>query len=48
MRRGAVYDWLRVRLGYSYHTAEIKTIEEARKVYSLVKELRHEIKLTAQ
>lgn len=33
MKRGALYAELSQRLGYKYHTAEIKTIDEARRVY---------------
>lgn len=39
MPRGKVYGIISEKLGYSYHTAEIKTVEEARKVYAIVKEL---------
>jgi hypothetical protein len=35
--RGRVYGTLSKRLGYSYHTGEIKTIEEARRIYQEVK-----------
>lgn len=31
------------RIGWSYHTAELKTIEEARRVYCIVKELAGEL-----
>lgn len=33
MKRGILYGKLSEALGYEYHTAEIKTIEEARRVY---------------
>lgn len=33
MSRRAVYSALSVRLGYEYHTAEIRTVDEARRVY---------------
>jgi hypothetical protein len=40
MPRGKVYAKLAEQLGLAeYHTAEIKTVEEARKVYAIVKEL---------
>ena len=34
--RGWIYRWLSSQLGYQYHTAEIKSIKEARKIYALV------------
>lgn len=36
MPRGKLYAELNKKLGYIYHTAEIKTIEEARKVYKVI------------
>lgn len=36
--RGIIYNELSKRLGYDYHTAQIKTIEEARNVYRLLKD----------
>ncbi|MES0444944.1 MAG: zinc-finger-containing protein [Desulfobacterales bacterium] len=39
MKRGAIYAELKQVLGYEYHTAEIRTIEEARKVYVVVTKL---------
>lgn len=39
MKRGYVYGTLSKALGYAYHTGEIKTIEEARKVYALVQKI---------
>jgi hypothetical protein len=40
MPRGKVYAKLAKELGISeYHTAEIRTIEEARRVYAIVKML---------
>ena len=39
MKRGKVYGLLSERLGYSYHTAEIRSVEEGRKVYSIVKSI---------
>lgn len=38
--RAWINRWLSHKLGYEYHTAEIKTIEEAREVYSLVKSIK--------
>lgn len=37
--RGALYAEIGKRLGYEYHTAEIKSVEEAREIYKIVKEL---------
>jgi hypothetical protein len=36
--RRDVYGHLSAKLGYEYHTAEIKTIEEARRVYVVARE----------
>jgi len=41
MTRGALYAELSEKLGYAYHTGEIKTIEEARKVYKAALEICH-------
>lgn len=40
MPRRRIYNKLSEALGYEYHTAEIKDIEEARKIYRLVRDLR--------
>lgn len=37
MTRSQIYAELSRKLGYSYHTAEIKTIEEARAIFRLVR-----------
>lgn len=48
MARGVVYRILAKELGVSsYHTAEIKTIEEAHKVYAAVKRLARTMKESA-
>jgi hypothetical protein len=39
MARGAIYAKISERIGYQYHTGEIKTIEDARVVYRIVKEI---------
>jgi predicted solute-binding protein len=41
-KRGSIYKYLSNELGYEYHTAEIKTIKEARKVYKLLKNYENE------
>lgn len=40
--RGRLYDRMRVALGYPYHTAEIKSIEQARDVYRAAKKIERE------
>lgn len=37
--RGYIYGKISARIGHEYHTAEIKTVEEAREVYKIVKEI---------
>ncbi len=39
MNRKEIYASLSIDLGYKYHTANIRTIEEARKIYRLVKDI---------
>jgi len=39
MTRKEVYQTLKEKLGYAYHTAEISSVEEARKVYRILKTL---------
>jgi len=39
--RAWIYRWLSGKIGYQYHTAEIKTIEEARKIYALCKTIKN-------
>ena len=39
MRRKDVYLSISERLGWPYHTSNIRTIEEARKVYKIIREL---------
>jgi hypothetical protein len=39
MPRGKVYAKIAQRLGYQYHTGEIKSVEEARKIYAIVREM---------
>lgn len=36
MSRKQIYAELKKKLGYEYHTAEIKTVEEARKIYKII------------
>lgn len=39
VKRAKMYAYLSACLGYQYHTAEIKSIGEARKVYRIVRDL---------
>jgi len=39
MKRKEIYKILSDKLGFQYHTANIRSIEEARKVYSLIQKL---------
>jgi len=43
MNRGHLYAKLSKALGYEYHTAEIKSIEDARKVYLLILDMKRAI-----
>lgn len=47
IRRGKLYAEIGRRLGYEYHTGEIKTVEEARRVYRVALELMRELGLKA-
>ncbi len=38
-KRKQLYAMISEKVGYKYHTAEIKTVDEARKIYQIVKEL---------
>lgn len=38
-KRGQIYAKISNSIGYEYHTAEIKTVDEARKIYKIIKEL---------
>lgn len=39
MKRGTLYAKISDELGYQYHTAEIKTVEEARNVYRIARDI---------
>lgn len=41
-KRAIIYSKLTAALGWKYHTANIRSIEEARKVYKLIKEIHDE------
>lgn len=43
MSRSSLYFLISERLGYVYHTAYLTTIEEARKVYRIILEIRKEL-----
>ena len=38
-KRGKVYRMISDRLGYKYHTAEIVSVDEARKIYRVVRDI---------
>lgn len=42
--RKSVYKWISKILGYEYHTAEIRTIEEARRVYKTINKIKITLK----
>ncbi len=42
-KRNEIYAWLSEQLGWKYHTAQIRSIEEARKVYRLVQRFKAEL-----
>lgn len=39
VKRGKIYAMISKELGYNYHTAEVKCIKEARRIYRTVKDL---------
>ena len=39
MSRGAIYDAISAAIGREYHTGEIRSLDEAREVYRIVKEM---------
>lgn len=43
IKRGQAYSYVTKRLGYTYHNGEIRTLEEARKIYAIVAQLHNEI-----
>lgn len=40
--RKKIYKMISDRLGYEYHTAQTRSIEECRKVYSIIREIKRE------
>lgn len=44
MSRGKIYKKISDEIGYSFHTAEIKYINEARKIYKIAKRIAQEFK----
>lgn len=44
--RGYIYSMISKRIGYEYHTAEIRTLEDARIIYAVIKKIRDEINKT--
>lgn len=45
--RGRLYKRISSEIGYEYHTGEIKTMEEARKIYIIIKNIANEIRRKA-
>ncbi|MEN0652429.1 MULTISPECIES: zinc-finger-containing protein [Hyphobacterium] len=43
MKRRVVYETLSRKLGFEYHTAELRSVDQARDVYRAVLDLRHSI-----
>jgi hypothetical protein len=43
IKRGQAYAYVGHRLGYPYHNGEIRTVEEARKIYQIVGQLHNEM-----
>ena len=43
MSRGKLYAILTEKLGWKYHTANIRSVEEARKVYRLIREISNQL-----
>lgn len=43
IKRDQAYKYIADKLGYEYHTGEIKTIEEAREVYTIVAKLHNNL-----
>lgn len=44
IKRGHLYSRIKDTIGYNYHTANIKSLDEARKVYRAVREIAHSIR----
>lgn len=43
VKRGELYSIISKKLGYQYHTAEIRDIEEARKIWKMVRNISKEL-----
>lgn len=43
IRRGQAYAYVTKRLGHEYHNGEIRTLEEARRIYTIVAQLHNEL-----
>ena len=46
--RGQVYAYIKRELGYDYHTGELRTMEEAQKVWNIAAQLNSEWKAATQ
>lgn len=43
IKRGQAYAYVSNRLGYDYHNGEIRSVEEARKIYRIIAELHNQL-----
>jgi len=43
IKRGQAYAYVSHRLGYNYHNGEIRSLEEARRIYTIIGTLHNEI-----
>jgi hypothetical protein len=43
IKRGKAYAYISHRLGYTYHTGELKSVEEGREIYKIVLKLKEEL-----
>lgn len=43
IRRGQAYAYVTKRLGHEYHNGEIRTLDEARQIYTIVGQLHNEL-----
>lgn len=46
--RGRIYSYLSKQIGYQYHTGELRTMEEARKVWKIAAELNNQFKFDGE
>ena len=46
MKRGQIYAFMAKELGYQYHTGELRSIEEAKKVFHIAEKLKQKVLAT--